>query len=216
MTDPSPGLTPEIVLRAFATGIFPMAESRDDPDLFWVDPRQRGILPIDGFHVSRSLARRIRRDDYQVTLNTDFDAVVACCADRPETWINDALLGIYSQLHELGHAHSLEIRQQGELTGGVYGISLGGAFFGESMFSRRTDASKLALAHLVDHLRRCSFVLFDTQFITPHLASLGAIEVDRADYRGRLAQALRVEADMGRYSVCSDGAAVWHRNTQTS
>lgn len=216
MTDPSPGLTPEIVLRAFATGIFPMAESRDDPDLFWVDPRQRGILPIDGFHVSRSLARRIRRDDYHVTLNTDFDAVVACCADRPETWINDALLGIYSQLHELGHAHSLEIRQQGELTGGVYGISLGGAFFGESMFSRRRDGSKLALAHLVDHLRRCGFVLFDTQFITSHLASLGAREISRASYRARLADAIELPADINRYPVTRDAHWVIQRSTQTS
>jgi len=217
MTDPADRtVTPELLLQAYAAGIFPMSETRDDPAIFWVDPIRRGIIPLDGFHISRSLARRMRRGGYEVTLNHDFTGVVDACADREETWINAEIRRLCIALHETGHAHSLEIWQEGTLTGGVYGLCLGGAFFGESMFSNRTDASKLALAHLVDHLRRCSFVLFDTQFITPHLASLGAIEVDRADYRGRLAQALRVEADMGRYSVCSDGAAVWHRNTQTS
>lgn len=216
MTRRSPRLTPEIVLRAFADGIFPMAESRDDPDLFWVDPRHRGVLPIDGFHVSRSLARRIRRGGYSVTLNTDFEGVVAACADRPETWINQSLLDIYLELHALGHAHSLEICQEGDLVGGVYGITLGGAFFGESMFSRRRDGSKLALAHLVDHLQRCGFVLFDTQFITPHLASLGAREISRASYRAQLAEAIDTPADITRHPVSREAHWVMQRKTQTS
>ena len=216
MTRRSPRLTPEIVLRAFADGIFPMAESRDDPDLFWVDPRHRGVLPIDRFHVSRSLARRIRRGRYSVTLNTDFEGVVAACADRPETWINQALLDIYLDLHALGHAHSLEICQEGDLVGGVYGITLGGAFFGESMFSRRRDGSKLALAHLVDHLQRCGFVLFDTQFITPHLASLGAREISRGSYRAQLAEAIELPADINQHPVSREAHWAVQRRTQTS
>lgn len=196
MTDTNPPLAPEMLLQAYASGIFPMAESRDDPDLFWVDPRQRGVLPLEGFHVSRSLARRIRRGGYTATLNEDFAGVVTGCADRDETWINAEIQSLYLDLHANGHGHSLEIWSDGYLVGGVYGVALGGAFFGESMFSRVTDASKLALAHLVSHLRRCGFVLFDTQFLTAHLARLGAIEVSRATYRAQLAKALTVRADI--------------------
>lgn len=195
------GLVPEILLRAYASGIFPMAESRDDDTLFWVDPSRRGVLPLDGFHISRSLARRIRRGGYQASLNRDFKGVLNACADRPNTWISHDIQSLYSDLHTLGHAHSLEIWQDNALAGGVYGVTLGGAFFGESMFSRRTDGSKLALAHLVDHLRRCGFALFDTQFLTPHLARLGAVEISRSSYQSRLQDALAIEADILAYPL---------------
>ncbi len=193
-----------------------MAEGRDNPEIFWVDPRKRGLLPLDGFHVSRSLRRRIRKADYHVDLNLDFMGVVNGCADREETWINEEICKLYGALHQMGHAHSLEIRQDGTLSGGIYGVAIGGAFFGESMFSRRRDASKLALAHLVDHLNRCGFTLFDTQFITPHLASLGALEVSRATYHALLENALAQSADILRHPVCSPSQLVLQRSTQTS
>jgi leucyl/phenylalanyl-tRNA--protein transferase len=178
------------LLQAYAMGVFPMAEGRDDPAIHWVDPRRRGIFPLDGFHVSRSLARRIRRGGYEVRIDTAFAEVVDACADRAETWINPTIRALYLDLHAMGQAHSLEIWSEDRLIGGVYGVVLGAAFFGESMFSRETDASKLALAHLVAHLRAGGFTLFDTQFLTPHLASLGAVEISRADYHLRLAKAL--------------------------
>lgn len=216
MSDRQPPLDPELLLQAYAAGIFPMAESRHDPDLFWVDPRLRGVLPLDGFHVSRSLARRVRRGAYRATLNADFAGTVTGCAERAETWINDRIRALYLELHAMGHAHSLEIWQEDVLAGGVYGVSLGGAFFGESMFSRRTDASKLALAHLVGHLRRCGFVLFDTQFQTDHLSSLGALEIPRSEYRAALAHALTVEASIAHPPF--DPAPHWvvQRKTQIS
>lgn len=216
MTPLVPAITPQLLLKAYAAGVFPMAEARDDPELFWVDPRRRGILPLEGFHISRSLARRMRRGGYSVTLNADFAGVLTACADRAETWINAEIHQLYLRLRELGHAHSLEIRYGSTLAGGVYGVALGGAFFGESMFSRVTDGSKLALAHLTDHLRRCGFALFDTQFITPHLASLGAVEISRADYHARLAQALRLPASITAQPVESDPHSVLQRRTQTS
>ncbi len=187
-------LTPELLLQAYAAGIFPMAESRHDPDIFWVDPRMRGVLPLDGFHMSRSLARRIRKATFHVTFDRDFAGVIDGCASRAETWINPGIRRLCLSLHDLGNAHSVEVWEDGLLVGGVYGITLGGAFFGESMFSRATDASKVALAYLVDRLRDNGFVLFDTQFSTPHLASLGAVEIPRAVYRDRLAEALDVQA----------------------
>lgn len=216
MKDDAPVLSPQLILGAYASGIFPMAESRDDPEIFWVDPRRRGILPLDGFHVSRSLARRMRRGAYGVTLNADFDAVVAACADRSETWISEDIASIYSTLHDMGHAHSLEIWQDGELAGGVYGVALGTAFFGESMFSRRTDASKLALAHLTHHLRTCGFTLFDTQFLTPHLATLGAVEISRARYRSLLHEALEQTTSIDAAPFDPSVHPVLQRNTQTS
>lgn len=178
-------------------GIFPMAASRDDPDLHWVDPERRGVFPLDGFHISRSLARTMRQAPWQVTTDTAFAETVRACAERDETWINAPLLGLYKALHAAGHAHSLEVWEDGTLVGGVFGVTLGAAFFGESMFSRRRDASKLALAYLVDRLARAGFTLFDTQFLTPHLASLGAVEIPRAAYRAQLARALRQTADFG-------------------
>ncbi len=190
-------LTPELLLTGYAQGIFPMAERRDDPEVFWVDPLRRGIFPLDSFHVSRSLARRMRRGDLKVTADTAFAAVLAGCADRPETWINGPIRDLYLRLHGMGHAHSVEVWQNRVLVGGVYGVALGGAFFGESMFSRSTDASKVALAHLVARLRESGFRLFDAQFQTRHLQSLGCIEVSRATYRRLLREALRARADFG-------------------
>lgn len=181
-----PDLTPELLLHGYAIGVFPMAEHRDDPDIFWVDPRMRGIFPLDGFHISRSLARTMRRTDFTITINTAFSDVVEGCADRAETWINEQIFALYLELHTRGSAHSLEVWEGPDLVGGVYGVTLGAAFFGESMFSRRSNASKIALACLVDRLRRGGFTLFDTQFLTEHLASLGAIEVPRAAYHDLL------------------------------
>ena len=188
-------LRPAQVLAGYANGIFPMAESRNDPEIFWVDPRRRGVLPLDGFHISRSLRRRMRAVDWSVSVNTDFAAVVQGCADRAETWISDAIAELYQELHHMGYAHSVEIWQAGALIGGTYGVTQGGAWFGESMFSRQTDASKVALAACVDRLRRGGFALFDTQFLTAHLASLGAVEIARSDYRRHLQAALKHDAD---------------------
>jgi leucyl/phenylalanyl-tRNA--protein transferase len=209
-------LPPALLLRAYAAGIFPMAEHRDDAEVFWVDPPRRGVLPLDGFHLSRSLARRMRRGGYTVTLDADFAGVVDACADRDDTWISAPIREAYLELHARGDAHSLEVWEEGVLAGGVYGVTLGRAFFGESMFSRRADGSKRALAHLVDHLRRCGFVLFDTQFITPHLARLGAVEIDRAAYRAQLSEALETEADITALPLEGDPAQVVQRITQTS
>ncbi len=211
-----PELTPELLLRAYAAGVFPMSDARDDPDLFWVDPRRRGILPLDRFHISRSLARTLRRDRFHASLNADFAGVVKGCADREETWISHQIEALYTDLHHRGAAHSLEIWDDDALVGGVYGVTLGAAFFGESMFSRRTDASKVALAYLVDHLNRTGFRLFDTQFITPHLASLGGQDISRAAYRARLAQALEHDADIAAAPLAASGQAVIQRNTQMS
>ena len=194
MRDDEPILTPDLLLQAYRVGVFPMSEGRNDPEVFWVDPRMRGIFPLDSFRISRSLARTIRRGHLTVTIDSAFDDVVRGCADRDETWINDTIFDLYRALFRRGDAHSVEVWQDGALVGGVYGVVIGAAFFGESMFSRATDASKLALAYLVDILRTGGFTLFDTQFITPHLASLGALEIPRADYRKQLALATAVPA----------------------
>jgi len=192
------GLTPELLLRAYAAGIFPMAESADDPELYWVDPVQRGILPLDKFHLPRRLARTVRSERFIIECDRDFNAVMRGCAEptaeRPQTWINDEIIAVYSALHADGHAHSVEAYNDGALVGGLYGVSLGGAFFGESMFSRVTDASKVALAHLVARLIRGGYRLLDTQFVTEHLQRFGAIEISRARYRHLLAEALATRA----------------------
>lgn len=214
MTDPV--ITPELLLNAYAAGIFPMAETRDDPDVFWVDPRRRGIFPLDRFHLSRSLARQIRRWPHEVSINRTFADVVDACADRDETWINAEIRRLYLDLHRMGHAHSLEVWDGDALVGGVYGVTLGAAFFGESMFSRRTDASKIALTYLVDRLRRGGFQLFDAQFLTPHLASLGAIEVTRAEYHRRLEAALAGQGDFTGPALPASPQDVVQRITQTS
>jgi leucyl/phenylalanyl-tRNA--protein transferase len=183
-------LTPEILLRAYAMGIFPMSDGRNDAEIHWIDPRRRGVLPIDKFHTSRSLAKRIRSGRYRVSADTSFHAIVEACAEREETWISHRIQHHYTQLHALGFAHSVEVWDDGQLVGGVYGVTLGAAFFGESMFSRVTDGSKLALAFTVHRLRAGGFRLFDTQFLTPHLASLGGNEISRAEYHRQLAAAL--------------------------
>lgn len=208
-------ITPELLLQAYASGIFPMAEHRDDPEVFWVDPNERGIIPLDGFHISRSLRRRIRSGVFRVTINEAFEEVIDGCAGRPETWINPTIRSLYSGLFRRGRAHSLEVWDGSDLAGGVYGVTLGGAFFGESMFSRRTDASKVALAYLVDRLQRGGFRLFDAQFLTAHLATLGAIEIPRAAYHVLLREALSLAADFEapRTPAPQD---VLQRMTQTS
>ena len=198
------------LLDCYARGVFPMADAREDPGVFLVDPERRGVIPLNAFHVSRRLARTVRAEPFVVRLNTAFhDVVLACAAAGPgrtQTWINRPIERLYLQLHGLGHAHSVECWQDGELVGGLYGVSLGGAFFGESMFSRRRDASKVALVHLVGHLIAGGFHLLDTQFLTDHLASFGAQEIERADYRRRLAKALGIKADFyGAGGVGSGG-----------
>ena len=177
-------------MQGYANGIFPMAEHRDDPEIFWVDPQRRGVLPLEAFHLSRSLRRAMRQTTFDVRADTAFDAVVEGCADRIDTWINTEIRNLYSALHKRNQAHSLEIWDGDALVGGIYGVTLGAAFFGESMFSRRTNASKIALACLVDRLLEGGFLLFDTQFLTDHLASLGAIEVSRTTYHKALDEAL--------------------------
>jgi leucyl/phenylalanyl-tRNA--protein transferase len=190
-----PALTPELMIRAYAAGIFPMSDGADQPGIFWVDPQRRGVFPLDGFHISRSLQRRIRKGGYEVALNRDFAGVVAACANRDETWINGELFRTYLALHARGYGHSVEVWMDGELAGGVFGVTIGAAFFGESMFSRRTDGSKIALAYLVRRLRAGGFQLFDTQFTTEHLERLGAVELPRADYRRQLQIAVTSPAD---------------------
>ncbi|MEI4470096.1 leucyl/phenylalanyl-tRNA--protein transferase [Frigidibacter sp. MR17.24] len=185
------------VLSLYAQGTFPMAQSRDDGDLHVIDPKVRGILPLDGFHISRSLARRLRRGEFTATTDTAFEEVVTLCADRDETWINATLREVYTTAHRLGRAHSLEVWQDGRLVGGTFGISQGGAFFAESMFSKKTDASKAALAWLVQRLTTRGYTLCDTQFLTPHLASLGGIEITRTAFRERLALALSLDVSFG-------------------
>lgn len=191
-------LTPDMLLRAYAIGVFPMAEDRDDPELFWVDPRLRGIIPLDDFHVPRRLQRTIRNGGFHVTFDHAFEEVIEGCAEatavRPRTWINDRIVTLYTSLFHMRHAHSVECWRDGELIGGLYGVSLGGAFFGESMFSRARDASKVALVHLVARLRAGGFALLDAQFITDHLSQFGAVEIPRREYRARLAKALEIEA----------------------
>lgn len=209
-------LTPHLLLRAYAMGVFPMAESATDPEVFWVDPRRRGIFPLDGFHVSRSLARRIRSGGFRITLNRAFADTVTACADRDETWINQMIFSLYCELHRMGHAHSLEVWSDQRLVGGVYGVTIGGAFFGESMFSRETDASKVALVYLMDRLRQNGFALFDTQFVTPHLRSLGAQEVSRRDYRQMLDRAVSLPVQLDVLAPISDPPAVLQRMSQTS
>ena len=184
------GLDPRLLLRGYAAGIFPMADSRHAQDIFWVEPRNRAIFPLDRFHVSHSLARTLRRDRYTVTRDQAFGQVIRACAERDETWINDEIERATLGLHAAGHAHSIECWQDGALVGGLYGVRLGRAFFGESMFSRATDASKVALAWLVARLRVGQFTLLDCQFMTAHLASLGAVTVARDAYVALLSTAL--------------------------
>jgi leucyl/phenylalanyl-tRNA--protein transferase len=198
-------ITPEVLLKAYACGIFPMAESAEDPSLYWIEPEKRGIFPLDAFHVPSRLARTIRSDRFTVLIDRDFDAVIDACAapqkGRARTWINHRIRALYRKLYDIGHCHTVEVYQDGTLAGGLYGVRLGGAFFGESMFHRARDASKVALVHLVARLRAGGFTLLDTQFVTDHLKSFGATDVSRRHYHKLLEKALAGEADFGALSV---------------
>ena len=204
-------LDPDLLLRAYAVGVFPMADARDAPDIFWVEPKRRGILPLGSFHLSHSLAKILKSDRFIVTADTAFGAVMRACAepkaDRPETWINDMILDAYEQLFARGHAHSIECWHDGVLAGGLYGVTLGAAFFGESMFTRQTNASKVAMAWLVARLRIGGFKLLDTQFLTPHLATLGTIEIPRSAYQSLLSEAVAGSADFGALDSPSEAGA---------
>ena len=194
-------VTPELIVRAYRAGIFPMAEDAEDEDLFWVSPEMRGIMPLDGFHVSKSLRKAMRKSGWDIRVDTDWDGIIEGCAtvgeDRSTTWINVTIRAVYGELFRRGVAHTVEVWDGTDLVGGLYGLAIGGAFFGESMFHRRTDASKMAMAHLVERLKAGGFQLLDTQFVTPHLASLGGIEILRAEYEDRLAAALAVNGNWG-------------------
>lgn len=192
-------VTPDLLIRAYAAGVFPMAEGRRSERLYWLDPALRGVLPIDaGFHLPRRLKRTALSDRFEVTADRDFGGVIRGCAEpapgRTDTWINAEIEQLFTELHHRRAAHSIEVMQEGRLVGGLYGVALGAAFFGESMFSRVTDASKVGLVHLVARLRLCGFVLLDTQFLTTHLARFGAVEIPKAEYKRRLAAALEVPA----------------------
>lgn len=188
-------ITPELLLRAYSIGLFPMSDAADDPEIFWVEPELRGILPLDQFHVSKSLAKAIRQKPFDIRFDTAFDSVIAKCAEevenRPSTWINETIRDLYGALHRLGHAHSVEAWEGDELVGGLYGVSLGSAFFGESMFSRRTNASKICLVHLVERLKARGFTLLDTQFTTEHLKTFGAIDIPKEGYLKLLDKAMQ-------------------------
>ncbi|MEQ9520241.1 MAG: leucyl/phenylalanyl-tRNA--protein transferase [Parvibaculum sp.] len=214
-------IDPDILLRAYAYGVFPMGESAGSSKLYWVDPEERGLLPLDRFHIPKRLQRTIRSDPFVVTVDTCFRRVMEACAtetdERKGTWINEAILDAYTILHERGAAHSVECWQDGELVGGLYGVSLGKAFFGESMFSRTRDASKIALVHLVGRLIAGGFTLLDTQFVTDHLAQFGAIEVPRETYKARLHKALQGDAgDFYSLGATVSGSDILQSINQTS
>lgn len=201
-------ISPEIVLRAYAAGLFPMAEAADDPELHWIEPRLRGVLPLSGFHVPRSLAKLVRQKPFEIRVDTAFAAVIRACgqerAERPSTWINSEIISLYTGLHAMGHAHSVECWRDGELVGGLYGISLGAAFFGESMFSLASGASKVALVHLVARLKAGGFLLLDAQFSNPHLTQFGCMEIPQAIYLAQLQKALEAEGDFAAFSADQD------------
>jgi leucyl/phenylalanyl-tRNA--protein transferase len=192
-------ITPDVLLKAYACGIFPMAESADDPSLYWVDPERRGIMPLERFHISKRLARTVRSDRFEIYADRDFEAVIDACAapapGRRKTWINERIRRLYRELFRRGHCHTIEAWRDGKLVGGLYGISLGSAFFGESMFHFERDASKVALVHLIGRLRLGGYKLLDAQFLTDHLASFGAVEVEREKYHRLLGEAIGAEAD---------------------
>ncbi|MGL4439993.1 MAG: leucyl/phenylalanyl-tRNA--protein transferase [Bosea sp. (in: a-proteobacteria)] len=199
-------ITPEILLRAYAAGVFPMSEGVDDPGIFWVDPEMRGIIPLDDFHVSRRLSRTVRQDVFEVCTDSAFEQVIDGCAaaraGRGETWINRRIRTLYGELFRMGHVHTVETWQNGVLVGGLYGVALGRVFFGESMFHTRTDASKVALVHLVARLKVAGFMLLDTQFQTEHLSQFGTREIERADYQAMLVLAL--ENGMADWARCGE------------
>lgn len=215
------GFSVDDLIRCYERGLFPMADTQFDTDFYLVDPQKRGVIPLDAFHVPHRLARTVRGDKFVVTIDQDFAGVIASCAaakpGRLETWINAPIEQLYGQLHALGRAHSVEVREaDGELVGGLYGVSLGGAFFGESMFSRRRDVSKIALTHLVGRLIAGGYRLLDTQFLTEHLTQFGAVEIDRSEYHRRLKVALAADGDFYRLSAGAAGALVLQEINQAS
>lgn len=213
-------ITPQVLLKAYAVGIFPMAESADDPGLFWIEPEARGILPLDTFHLPRRLARTVRAERFEIRIDHDFDAVIDACAgagiERPKTWINGRIRKLYGELFDIGHCHTVEAWRDGKLVGGLYGVSLGAAFFGESMFSRERDASKVALVHLVARLRAGKYRLLDAQFTTAHLTQFGAIDVDRSVYQEMLEEAVAAEADFYRLPGGGTSEVILQSLSQTS
>ena len=215
-----PRIGPRELLAAYANGIFPMAESAQSKEIFWVNPEWRGIIPLDAFHIPRRLKRTVRQDIFSVRINERFTDVMKLCGEsteaRKETWINAEILNLYGELHKMGHAHSVEAYQDDALVGGLYGVSLNRAFFGESMFSRVRDASKVALCHLVAHLRIKGFVLLDTQFITEHLTQFGAIEIPRSDYLIRLVESSFGNGSFGSVPNSLSGVEVLQSISQTS
>jgi len=213
-------LTPQVLLKAYACGIFPMAESADDPGLYWIEPEARGILPLNRFHVPRRLARTIRSGVFEIRVDSAFDAVIAACAEavpgRTKTWINTRIRRLYGELFRLGYCHTVEAWLDGRLAGGLYGVRLGAAFFGESMFTRTRDASKVALVHLVARLKTGGFRLLDSQFTTEHLKQFGAVDVDRRQYHHLLEQAIAADADFYRLAGGATGEEVLQSVSQTS
>lgn len=209
-------LSPEVLLFAYQQGLFPMAESRNAKQIQWIQPEKRGIFQLGNFHISKSLRRVILKKDYSITINSCFPKVMEKCADRSETWINDDIYNCYCKLHEDGFAHSLEVWRNSHLIGGVYGVTIGAAFFGESMFSEAANGSKIALAYLHDRLLKAGFLLFDTQFLTEHLASLGAIEISQAQYLVKLEKALNKNATFLDINYSSDVETIAHRSTHRS
>jgi leucyl/phenylalanyl-tRNA--protein transferase len=214
--DPPLELTPTLILRAYAAGVFPMADGAESEGVFWVDPRRRGVFPLDAFHVPRRLARRIRAGGFAVSVDRAYEAVIDACADRDETWINGDIRRLYVELHRMGHAHSVEVWIDGRLAGGLYGVKMGAAFFGESMFHRRPDASKIALVWLVARLKAGGFTLLDSQFVTDHLARFGACAIPRDSYHRQLDAALARAADFGALAQDASPEAVLQLSTQTS
>lgn len=214
------GLSPEILLRAYAVGLFPMAERHDDSTLYWIDPEKRGIIPLDSFHIPRRLRRQVRAGRFDIRCDSAFDDVIRYCAkpaaDRKETWINEEIIRLYGDLHKMGRAHSVETWLNDRLVGGLYGVALGGAFFGESMFSLERDASKIALVHLVARLNKCGFSLLDSQFVTLHLAQFGAVEIHRSGYRQLLATALDKNARFQGELTSDELESFIQSTTQTS
>lgn len=207
-------ITPQVLLKAYACGIFPMAEAADDPALYWIEPQARGVLPLEAVHVGKRLARTVRQDRFEVRIDTDFFGVIDGCgaarAGRETTWINDKIRKLYFDLYDLGHCHTVETWHEGKLVGGLYGVALGAAFFGESMFSYETDASKVALVHLAGRLIAGGFTLLDCQFVTEHLRQFGTIEIDRGEFHRRLDQALATQADFNALPKVTGGAEVLH------
>ena len=213
-------ITPELLLQAYRIGVFPMGERRDDPKLYWLDPRLRAILPLDGFHLPKRLARTVRQGVFEVSADTDFTGVMRACAEprpgHPESWINEPILALYGELFQRGHAHSVECRRDGRLVGGLYGVSVGAAFFGESMFSRERDASKVALVHLVARMIKGGFRLLDCQFMTEHLRGFGALEMPREEFRVLLADAVDRTASFQRELGAEDPCSIVQASTRTS